>query len=141
MDNSISVHELRQYQEQGIEHILLDVQDLQLRQKRIYRSLSVPLNELERYMSKLPKDKPVVLYCLNKQCHLSSQAFLKLQERGFPNILKMEGGVDEWEMAGYPVHIVEGEKGNIKITTPSDLEEARQKILHLNDTGEFGIKD
>ncbi len=29
------------------------------------------------------------------------------------------------EMAGYSVHIVEGERKNIKITTPSDLEEAR----------------
>jgi 2-C-methyl-D-erythritol 4-phosphate cytidylyltransferase len=28
------------------------------------------------------------------------------------------------EMAGSPVHIVEGEKENIKITTPSDLEDA-----------------
>jgi putative NIF3 family GTP cyclohydrolase 1 type 2/rhodanese-related sulfurtransferase len=120
MDNSISIHELRQYQEQGIEHILLDIQDPQLRQKRIYRSLSVPINELERYVNKLPKDKPVVVYCLNMQCHLSSQALLKLQELGFPNILKMEGGVDEWEMSGYPVENV-GAQQNVTFESLSRL--------------------
>ncbi len=120
MINSINVHELRQYQEQGFEHILLDVQDPQHRQKRIRQALSVPVNELERYVNKLPKDKPVVLYCQNKQCSMSSQAALKLQELGFPNILKLEGGVDEWEKSGYPVENV-GELQNVTFESLSRL--------------------
>ena len=33
------------------------------------------------------------------------------------------------ELAGYPVHIVEGDVENVKITTPSDLERARARVL------------
>jgi 2-C-methyl-D-erythritol 4-phosphate cytidylyltransferase/2-C-methyl-D-erythritol 2,4-cyclodiphosphate synthase len=42
------------------------------------------------------------------------------------------------ERAGYPVHIVEGEANNLKITTPQDLEAARRRAQPAR-TGRVGI--
>jgi 2-C-methyl-D-erythritol 4-phosphate cytidylyltransferase/2-C-methyl-D-erythritol 2,4-cyclodiphosphate synthase len=41
------------------------------------------------------------------------------------------------ELAGHPVHIVEGDMDNVKITTASDLERARQRLARVS-TGRAG---
>ena len=106
MINSISARELRRYQDEGKSHVLLDVRGPKRRQNRIQSALSVPVNELEKYATKLPKDQPVILYDQDKKGEYSSQAVLKLQELGFPNVMKLEGGVEEWAASTYPMESI-----------------------------------
>jgi putative NIF3 family GTP cyclohydrolase 1 type 2/rhodanese-related sulfurtransferase len=101
--DSISAQEFRRFQEEGVEHILLDVQDQQSRKKRIPYALSVPVGELERYMGKIPKDMPVVVYGQNEERGVSSQAVLLLREMGVRNVMSLTGGVEGWETLNYPV--------------------------------------
>ena len=103
MFDSISAQEFRRYQEEGVEHILLDVQDQQSRRKRIPHALSVPVGEFERYLDKLPKDTPVVVYGQNGERDVSSQAVLILKSMGVQNVMSLKVGVEEWEALDYPV--------------------------------------
>ena len=86
---------------------MVDVRGPKRRQNRIQSALSVPVNELEKYATKLPKDQPVILYDQDKKGEYSSQAVLKLQELGFPNVLKLEGGVEEWAASTYPMESIQ----------------------------------
>lgn len=47
------------------------------------------------------KDEPVVVYCKNKSCDASEKAGRMLEEAGFTNVYDFEGGIEEWEQAGY----------------------------------------
>ncbi|MFQ5979658.1 MAG: Nif3-like dinuclear metal center hexameric protein [Candidatus Heimdallarchaeota archaeon] len=89
---------------QDSELILLDVRTLQEYQTgHIPGAISVPLHEISRYASKLLQNKPHVVYCKNAPCSMSTQAALELKNLGFQNIRKLEGGIDEWTVRGYPV--------------------------------------
>lgn len=40
------------------------------------------------------------------------------------------------ERAGFEVHLVPGDPGNVKVTTPDDLERARRRASHRSDAGQ-----
>jgi len=48
------------------------------------------------------KDATIVVYCVSKSCNASMKAAQKLVEAGYANVFDFEGGVKEWEAAGYP---------------------------------------
>ncbi|MHA2232809.1 MAG: Nif3-like dinuclear metal center hexameric protein [Candidatus Hodarchaeales archaeon] len=89
---------------QDSELILLDVRTVQEYQTaHIPGAISVPLYEISRYASNFPQNKKLVVYCQNAPCSMSTQAALELKNLGFQNIHKLEGGLDEWKVSGYPV--------------------------------------
>lgn len=89
---------------QGSELILLDVRTLlEYQTGHIPGAISVPLHEIKRNASNLPKNKKIVVYCQNAPCSMSIQAARELQNLGFQNIQKLEGGFDEWNISGYPI--------------------------------------
>ena len=49
------------------------------------------------------KDEDIVVYCSNVACLASKYAYRKLVESGFTHVRRYEGGISEWEAAGYPV--------------------------------------
>ena len=63
--------------------------------------LSIPYNEIERNLSQLPSDKnaKIVLYC--RSGRMSVMAAESLVGLGFTNIWNLDGGMVEWEQAGY----------------------------------------
>jgi rhodanese-related sulfurtransferase/biotin operon repressor len=65
-------------------------------------ALNVPLDRLEKYLSKLPKRKEVVAYCRGPYCLMSFEAVAKLRKRGF-KAKRLENGYPEWRAAGLPV--------------------------------------
>jgi rhodanese-related sulfurtransferase/DNA-binding transcriptional ArsR family regulator len=65
-------------------------------------ALSVPLAELERRLSELPRRREIVAYCRGPYCVLAIEAVARLRARGY-RALRLEAGVPDWRARGYPV--------------------------------------
>ncbi|WP_119303643.1 ArsR/SmtB family transcription factor [Dongia deserti] len=65
-------------------------------------ALNVPLDELERRLSELPKDQEIVAYCRGPYCILSFEAVATLRAKGY-RIRRLEDGFPEWKAAGFEV--------------------------------------
>jgi rhodanese-related sulfurtransferase len=65
-------------------------------------AVSVPLNDLERRLGKLPKRKEIVAYCRGPYCVLSVHAVELLRSRGF-RARRLADGFPEWRDAGLPI--------------------------------------
>ncbi len=65
-------------------------------------ALSIPLKELERRLSDLPRNRDVVAYCRGPYCVLAVQAVEILRARGF-SAFRLEESVQDWQAEGLPV--------------------------------------
>ena len=82
---------------------ILDVRPPEeFRAGHINGALSVPLNELELMLSKLPKNKEIVAYCRGPYCVLSVEAVDLLNKKGY-HAVRLEEGVQDWRAMGLPV--------------------------------------
>jgi rhodanese-related sulfurtransferase len=70
-------------------------------QKHIAGSLAIPLNHLTENLEKLPKDRPLLVYCAGG--YRSSIAASLLQRGGFRHVDEIAGGIVAWEAANLPV--------------------------------------
>ena len=64
---------------------------------------SIAYDEIEQNLSQLPADKDakIVLYC--RSGHMSQIAAEKLVALGYTNIWNLQGGMIEWEKAGFDI--------------------------------------
>ena len=62
-------------------------------------AISMPLEELERRLAELPRDKPVVAYCRGPYCVLAVNAVETLRRHGYDAVRAAEG-VSEWRELG-----------------------------------------
>ena len=67
-------------------------------------AISVPLEDLERKLSELPRDQEIVAYCRGPYCVLAIQAVEILRKRGFQAV-RLEDGVQDWRALGFPVAV------------------------------------
>jgi len=65
-------------------------------------ALSIPLVELERRLSVLPRRREVVAYCRGPYCVLAIEAVARLRARGY-RASRLEAGVPDWRVRGFPV--------------------------------------
>lgn len=101
----ISVEELRTRLEQG-RVVLLDVRPpSEYAAGHLPQAVSIPLDELERRVSELPRRCTIVAYCRGPYCVLADEAAEKLTRQG-RRVLRLEEGVLEWQQAGYPLAAV-----------------------------------
>ena len=70
-------------------------------QKRIEGSQSIPLNQLAANLNRLPKDRPLLVYCAGG--YRSSIAASLLQVGGFETVSEISGGIAAWEAAKLPM--------------------------------------
>ena len=70
-------------------------------QKHIGGSLSIPLNHLAENLEKLPKNRPLLVYCAGG--YRSSIAASLLQRSGFDPVSEIAGGIAAWEAAKLPI--------------------------------------
>ncbi len=69
-------------------------------------ALSVPLDQLEAALSRLPKRARIVAYCRGPYCVLAPQAVERLRAKGF-TARRLVDGMPEWRLAGLPVAVGE----------------------------------
>lgn len=70
---------------------------------------SIPIRELKRRLSEIPKRRDVVAYCRGPFCVYADQAVSLLRARGY-RAQRLDVGYPDWESAGLPV-AANGEKG------------------------------
>lgn len=63
---------------------------------------NMPLSELERRLSELPKDREIVAYCRGPYCVLSVEAVASLRAKGY-RVRRLEDGFPEWKAAGLEI--------------------------------------
>ena len=63
---------------------------------------SMPVDELEKRLSELPRRREIVAYCRGPFCMLSDEALKLLRAKGY-KAKKILDGVSEWRAAGLPL--------------------------------------
>src|SRR3990172_7012940 len=69
-------------------------------------AVSVPLAQLERRLSELPRRREVVAYCRGPYCVLAIEAVTRLRARGY-RAVRLEDGVHDWRARGFPIAVGE----------------------------------
>ncbi len=89
---------------------VLDVRPVEeYRAGHIPGAISIPLKELERDLSELPRDQEIVAYCRGPYCVLAVQAVEMLRAKGF-NAVRLEEGIQDWRAMGFSVAVEEETK-------------------------------
>ena len=70
-------------------------------QGHIERSILIPLDTLTGRMNELPRDKDIVVVC--KSGARSKEGTSILRQYGFTRVTCMNGGIEAWLAAGYPL--------------------------------------
>jgi rhodanese-related sulfurtransferase len=95
----VTIDELRDRLRAG-QVVLLDARpDAEYLAGHLPQAISIPLDELERRLGELPRNRTLVVYCRGPLCVLADDALAVLSERG-RKVARLEEGVAEWQQAG-----------------------------------------
>lgn len=87
--------------------VVLDVRPLdEYTAAHVTGAMSLPIEELDRRLSEIPRGRTVVAYCRGPYCLYSRHAVERLRKEGF-EAFRMEVGVQEWAAHGFPVTVGE----------------------------------
>lgn len=97
----VSYDELKQMRERDEDFLLINVLPTeQFSKQHILGSISLPHEDAHfvELVEKVAggKERTVVVYCANFDCHASTKAGMKLESADFRNVLEFEGGMEEW---------------------------------------------
>lgn len=99
---AVSVEELMQRIRRG-DVIVLDVRPREeFEAGHIQGATSMPVQELPRRLSDLPKDREIVTYCRGPFCVYADEAVDLLRKRGY-QAYRLDVGYPDWKTAGLPV--------------------------------------
>ena len=65
-------------------------------------AIHLPLKELERRLTELPRGQEIVAYCRGPYCVMAFEAVARLREHGF-KARRLQDGFPEWKLARLPV--------------------------------------
>ena len=65
-------------------------------------AINIPVQELQKRLKELPKNREVVAYCRGPYCLMSYEAVELLRKKG-RNARRLEAGLPEWRLAGLPI--------------------------------------
>jgi rhodanese-related sulfurtransferase len=66
-------------------------------------SVHVNFDAVEYYVSTMPRDREIIVYCSNYACSTSHFVAQKLIDAGYTNVWVYAAGMAGWFLAGYPV--------------------------------------
>ena len=78
----------------SLDLLLIDVRELHERDICHIGGLHIPLHELHKFLTTLPRDKPIVCYCKSGQRSRCAAQLLK--SNGFTQISSLQGGIIAW---------------------------------------------
>ena len=99
----IEADELSGMIDRGEEPIVLDVRSRthrELDRRRIPGAQGVDLDDLERTLAGVPRDREVVVYCACPNEVTAVKVAMLLRDRGFARVRPLAGGIDGWVAAG-----------------------------------------
>jgi membrane protein DedA with SNARE-associated domain/rhodanese-related sulfurtransferase len=99
----IEVSELNEMMSRGEDLLVLDVRSRTHREldgRRIPGALGVDLDDLERTLAEIPRDREVVVYCACPNEVTAVKVAMQLRERGIQRVRPLAGGVEAWAAAG-----------------------------------------
>ena len=83
--------------------VVLDVRPaVEYASGHIAGALSIPLEELETHLSRIPPEREIVAYCRGPYCVLAAEAVTLLRRSG-RKAVRLSEGYPEWRDAGFPV--------------------------------------
>ena len=99
----IAVDELNEMMSRGEEPLVLDVRSRTHREldgRRIPGARGVDLDDLERTLAQIPRDREVVVYCACPNEVTAVKVAMTLRNQGFQRVRPLTGGVEAWAAAG-----------------------------------------
>ena len=85
------------------DYLIVDVRDKDAyKAGHVPTAINVPSREWEKHLSKLPKNKKLILYCYHMVCFAAPKIALRLAKKGY-DVMEMVGGFDEWQKHGHPI--------------------------------------
>jgi len=100
LEERIDVDQAYELYNQGT--FTLDVRTVEeWQQAHIPGATLIPLDQLAERYQELPGGEPILIYC--RSGNRSFQALTLLKGLGLENLSSMEGGINEWIAAGYPI--------------------------------------
>ena len=102
---TITKEELKKMFDENQDFYLADVLSNESYQnKHIKGAINVSIKDgdfSENAKSAFTKEQKIVVYCSNFQCSASTRAAKQLVEMGYKNVYEYEGGLKDWEDAGF----------------------------------------
>lgn len=99
---NINSVEARRLVEQKKNIYLLDVRTPdEYRQARMRGGILIPINEIERRLGEVPKNRPILVYCAVGSRSNLVAGFLS--GRGYAEVYNMQDGLVGWYRNGYPI--------------------------------------
>ena len=107
MIKNITKEELRNMMLSNEDFILIDVLSREsFEELHISGAINCSIDEINNWAEENTdkKDKKIIVYCGGYTCRASAEAANMLNKAGFINIMRYEGGIKEWDEAGYSVY-------------------------------------
>lgn len=99
---NISASDMQKITRQTPDIYLLDVRTLgEYTQKRIKGAHLIPIDQIQRRIGEIPKNKPIIVYC--ETGVRSTQVGRYLDSLGFSNVSNLSQGIMGWQVRGYPI--------------------------------------
>lgn len=96
----ISVETLKQYRDDGVKHIVLDVREPGETAVHPFEdAVEIPMNDIPLNLDELPEDDTIVVVL----CHIggrSMQVTGWLRQQGYDNVTNLRGGIAAWAAMG-----------------------------------------
>ena len=106
MINNITKEGLRSMMLSGEDFILIDTLSREsFEEIHISGAINCPVDEMGKWAEENEdkKDKKMIVYCGSYTCKASATAADILDRASFARVMRYEGGIKEWNEAGYPV--------------------------------------
>lgn len=101
-EKNVSSREIKALMDKNRNVFLLDVRTPQeYSQGRLAGSVLIPINEFERRVSEVPKNKTIVVYCAVGARSKPVAGFLAQQ--GYKDVYHMADGIVGWYRNGFPI--------------------------------------
>lgn len=64
---------------------------------------SLNISHINQAEGLISPDDEIVVYCSNPPCQSSQKAYHILENKGYKNVRRYAGGIEDWVASGYPI--------------------------------------